>query len=38
MGHARIGTTTLYLHLAKSRILQVKSPLDALLEEDQNVS
>lgn len=38
MGHARISTTTLYLHLAKSRILQVKSPLDALLEEDQNVS
>lgn len=30
MGHARIGTTTLYLHLAKTRILEVKSPLDAL--------
>ena len=38
MGHTRIGTTTLYLHLAKSRILQVKSPLDALLEEDKNES
>jgi integrase/recombinase XerD len=36
MGHARIGTTTLYLHLAKSRILEVKSPLDALLEEDKD--
>ena len=36
MGHARIGTTTLYLHLAKSRILEVKSPLDSLLEEDKD--
>jgi integrase/recombinase XerD len=36
MGHARIGTTTLYLHLAKTRILEVKSPLDALLEEDNH--
>jgi site-specific recombinase XerD len=34
LGHARISTTTLYLHLAKSRILEVKSPLDVLLEED----
>lgn len=38
MGHARIGTTTLYLHLAKSRILEVKSPLDALLKEDKDES
>ena len=38
MGHARIGTTTLYLHLAKSRILEVKSPLDSLLEEDKDES
>jgi integrase/recombinase XerD len=38
MGHARIGTTTLYLHLAKSRILEVKSPLDVLLEEDKDES
>ena len=34
LGHARIGTTTLYLHLAKVKILQVKSPLDFLNQED----
>ena|GEM_PF-1453997 len=30
LGHARISTTTLYLHLAKVKILKVKSPLDSL--------
>jgi integrase/recombinase XerD len=38
MGHSRIGTTTLYLHLAQSRILQVKSPLDSLFEEEHHES
>jgi len=32
LGHARISTTTLYLHLAKVKILKVKSPLDSLDE------
>ena len=31
---SEIGTTTLYLHLAKVKILQVKSPLDFLNQED----
>jgi integrase/recombinase XerD len=34
MGHANISTTLLYLQVAKVRLLQVKSPMDALLEED----
>lgn len=33
LGHARISTTTLYLHLAKVKILKVKSPLDSLDED-----
>jgi integrase/recombinase XerD len=36
MGHANIRTTLLYLHVAKVKLLQVKSPLDSLFEEDQN--
>jgi integrase/recombinase XerD len=36
MGHANIRTTLLYLQVAKVRLLQVKSPLDSLFEEDQN--
>ena len=35
LGHARITSTMLYLHLAKVKILQVKSPLDSLWEGDQ---
>lgn len=35
LGHARITSTMLYLHLAKVKILQVKSPLDSLWEDDQ---
>jgi site-specific recombinase XerD len=38
MGHANIRTTLLYLHVAKVKLLQVKSPLDALLEEDHHES
>jgi integrase/recombinase XerD len=34
MGHANISTTLLYLQVAKIRLLQVKSPMDELLEED----
>lgn len=34
LGHANLDTTLLYLQVAKVRLLQVKSPLDALLEED----
>jgi site-specific recombinase XerD len=36
MGHANISTTLLYLQLAKVKILQVKSPLDSLHEDDDN--
>ena len=36
MGHANINTTLLYLQVAKVRLLQVKSPMDALLEEEDN--
>ena len=32
LGHARISTTTIYLHLTKVKVLQVKSPLDFLDE------
>ncbi len=38
MGHANISTTLLYLQLAKVKILQVKSPLDSLQEDDINES
>lgn len=34
MGHAHISTTLLYLQVAKVKILQVKSPLDSLQEEE----
>jgi site-specific recombinase XerD len=34
LGHARISTTTIYLHLTKVKVLQVRSPLDCL-EENQ---
>ena len=34
MGHANISTTLLYLQIAKVKLLQVKSPLDSLQEED----
>jgi site-specific recombinase XerD len=34
MGHAHISTTLLYLQVAQVKLLQVKSPLDALFEED----
>ena len=34
MGHAQISTTLLYLQVAKVKLLQVKSPLDLLNEED----
>jgi site-specific recombinase XerD len=30
LGHARLETTTTYLHLTTSRLMQVKSPLDDL--------
>jgi integrase/recombinase XerD len=36
MGHANINTTLLYLQVAKVRLLQVKSPMDALLEEEDS--
>ena len=34
MGHANIRTTMLYLQVAKVKLLEVKSPLDLLNEED----
>lgn len=36
MGHAHISTTLLYLQVAQVKLLQVKSPLDLLFEEDNN--
>jgi integrase/recombinase XerD len=36
LGHANLDTTLLYLQVAKIRLLQVKSPLDTLLEEDEH--
>jgi integrase len=38
LGHANIRTTLLYLHVAKVKLLQVKSPLDSLLEEEHHES
>jgi integrase/recombinase XerD len=33
LGHTRITTTTIYLHLRRMDLLNIKSPLDTLLEE-----
>lgn len=35
LGHARITTTCSYLHLISPGVLQVKSPLDCLVKEDE---
>ena len=32
LGHARITTTTIYLHLRRMDLLNIKSPLDILLD------
>lgn len=36
LGHTRITTTTIYLHLRRMDILNVKSPLDALMEKEDD--
>lgn len=33
LGHTRITTTTIYLHLRRMDLLSIKSPLDTLLGE-----
>ena len=33
LGHTRITTTTIYLHLRRMDLLNIKSPLDILLGE-----
>jgi integrase/recombinase XerD len=38
MGHAYVSTTMLYLQLAQVKLLQVKSPLDSLLEVEHHDS
>jgi len=32
LGHTRITTTTIYLHLRRMDLLNIKSPLDILLD------
>jgi site-specific recombinase XerD len=34
LGHTRITTTTIYLHLRRMDLLNIKSPLDILMEKD----
>lgn len=36
LGHTRISTTTIYLHLRRMDLLNIKSPLDALLGVDND--
>jgi len=36
LGHARITTTTIYLHLRRMDLLNIKSPLDILLGEEND--
>lgn len=36
LGHARITTTTIYLHLRRLDLLNIKSPLDVLLGDDND--
>jgi integrase/recombinase XerD len=36
LGHTRITTTTIYLHLRRMDLLNIKSPLDILLSEQDD--
>jgi len=36
LGHSSIKTTLIYLHLVPERITKVKSPLDALYEDQES--